>query len=156
MCAVVQDSDVNSFNSLNRFIDRRLEPLVAILFPCAADPAVSSGLNTLANGATDFTCKAWVRASIALPLISRFAQALMRCALEAGRSGIYWELHEELLEAACGCLRNAFKSLDDALRIVANSPNGPSDLNKWRSLCYMRCYSSLQAISIHSTSDILV
>ena len=69
-----------------------------------------------------------VRASIAVPLIARFAQALLRCALGAGGSGIYWELHEEQLEAACGCLRNAFKSLDDALRIVANSPNGPKDL----------------------------
>lgn len=147
MCAAGQDSDVDSFNSLNRFIDRRLASLVAILSPCAADPAISSSLNSLANGATDFTCKAWVRASIALPLISRFAQALMRCALEAGRSGIYWDLHEALLEAACGCLRNAFKSLDDALRIVANAPNGPSHLNRCRSLCSKRFYSSLPAIS---------
>ncbi len=134
-CCAGQESNVSAFNSLHAFIDRRLEALVAILFPSAADPAVCSALLALGNGASDFTCKAFVRASIAVPLISRFTIALLRCAMEAAKTEIYWNLHEELLEAACSCLRMAFKSLDDALRIVANSPRGLADLDRCSFLC---------------------
>ena len=116
---------MDAFASLNKFIDRRLEALVAILAPSAADSAVSSALNALATGATDFTCKAILRAKMAVPLIGRFARALLRCALEMGCGE--WE--RKLLEATCSCLRMAFKSLDDALRIVASDPDGPTYLS---------------------------
>ena len=125
LCSVEQKGNVNTFSALNKFIDRRLEALVAILAPSAANPAVCSALNALATGATGFTCKATLLAKTAVPLIRRFARALLKCAVEAGGGG--WKL--ELLEATCGCLRMAFKSLDDALRIVANSPDGQAYLN---------------------------
>ncbi len=122
---------MEAFNSLNSFIDRRLEALVGILLPWAADPDICSVLNTLATGATDFTCKAWVRASIAAPLISRFAIAVLRCTLEQGQQGGgCWQLAGSHLEAVCSCVRMAFKSLDDALRIVASAPDGQTDLKR--------------------------
>lgn len=123
---------MEAFNSLNSFIDRRLEVLVGFLLPWAADPVICSALNALATGATDFTCKAWVRASIAAPLIGRFATAVLRCALERGcqQGGTCRQLPGSHMEAVCNCLRMAFKSLDDALRIVASSPNGHTDFTR--------------------------
>ena len=120
--AAEQKSDSDAFAALNIFITRRLEALVAILSPSATDPTVCSALNALANGATNFKCTAAVRASIAVPLISRYAHALLRCMLGMLQTGNQGELQEKPVEASCGCLRTAFKSLDDALRIVANSP----------------------------------
>lgn len=68
---------------------------------------------------------------MALPLICRFVGQLLRCMLATHISSpIHWDLHPQRLEALCCVLRMALKSLDDALRVIANSAKGPADLKR--------------------------
>ncbi|BDA48944.1 hypothetical protein COCOBI_13-0540 [Coccomyxa sp. Obi] len=147
-------SSMEAFNSLNGFIDQRLEALVGILLPWAADPVVCSALNALATGATDFTCKTYVRAGIAAPLSGRFALAVLRCALEQRQQG--QQLAGSHLESVCSCLRMAFKSLDDALRIVASAPNGDADLTRRANVHNLAIASQSTCCSIAAHAPVLL